>query len=302
MMSLYDPITAKSISVDIGDCRVDFLGGSDLLGLKPIIGEGWMHLHTMLEVQFAYSNDLKVTIQTDQGILVPEGSLILIPANELHSTRAQGGSRMVFNMALHRLPAGDEKKDFSEYRYYSGLLGQIREPTILNSSILALCLTQLLELPDTPANSHQRIILLEFFFIQLCKQAKLGGNPENSQFSDVPGGRYNQEYFLIEHFVNTHYHLKTTIDDIAGILHVSRRQADRIVEQVFGKSYAALVTDRRMSIAETLLKKTNLSCTQIAESVGFSSYPGFFLAFRQYFGVSPYELRSAGEKDPPENP
>lgn len=285
-----EQIHAKNIYVDIGDCRLDFLGGSDLLSAKPNSASP-LHLHTKLELQYIVSGDLDVIVQESQHLTVPESSVLLIPPNMLHSNEAQEGSRMVFTFALQQLPTNADEQVFSEYQYYNSLFGQIQEPLIIKNDVLSFCMLQLPQLTDAPQDSHKRKNLLAFFFILLCQEAKACCRTETLQHPITPGGRYNQQYFLIEHYINTHYHQKTSTEDIAVILHVSRRQADRIVEQAFGKSYAALITERRMSIAEVLLKKTDLPCAQIAEKVGYNSYPGFFLAFKRFFGIAPDELR-----------
>ena len=286
----WENVHAKNLYVDIGDCRLDFIGGEDLLTEKSV-KEGPIHLHTKPELQYIVSGTLNVAVRESQLLTVSPGSVLLIPPNMLHSSEAQDGSRMVFLFALQQLPQQSDEQIFSEYQYYNSLLGQIQDPIVIKNDVLSYCMEQLSRLSVEPQNFHKIKNLLAFFFIQMCQEAKTYCHAKTLQRPLVPGGRYNQQYFLIEHYINTHYHQKTSTEDIAAILHVSRRQADRIVEQVFGKSYAVLVTERRMSIAEVLLKKTDLSCAQVAEKVGYNSYPGFFLAFKQFFGIAPDVLR-----------
>lgn len=289
-MPVQGQLITRSIYVDIGDCRVDFLGGNDLLSPKSMLNSP-IHLHTKPELQYIVSGTLEENIEGSPPLTIPKGSILLIPPNLLHSNEKQEGSRMIFTFALQQIPLNPDEYSFSEYQYYSGLFGQIHKPIVYESSALSYCLTQLTTLSDAPQNRHKQKSLLSFFFIQLCQEVQLRCQSEAVQNSILPGSRYNQQYFLVEHYINTHYNKKTSTENIAAILHISRRQADRIVEQSFGKSYAALITERRMSIAKVLLEKTALTCSEIAEKVGYDSYPGFFLAFKQFFGIAPDALR-----------
>jgi len=66
--------------------------------------------------------------------------------------------------------------------------------------------------------------------------------------------------------------------------------------EIFGETYAVLVLKRRMSIAAALLKKTDIPCSVIAEKVGYSSYTGFYVAFKRYFRMTPDEMRKTGRE------
>lgn len=289
-LSNEEQLSLKSISVDIGDLRVDFLGSSPLLSPHSM-HRSPLHLHTKPELQYIVSGTLQETIGEDMDLTIPAGSILLIPPNMLHSNPTKDGSRLVFTIALQQISAESVNPSFSEYRYYYELFGKIRRPLTFDNPAISYCLSQLISLSEKPSSIHKLKNLLAFFFIQLSQQAE-SLSLSNSMWQRIPtGSQYNQQYFLIEQFINTHYHEKTSTEDIASILHISRRQADRIVEQIFEKSYATLLLERRMSIANILLKKTDMTCVQISEEVGYSSYPGFYLAFRKYFGMTPDEAR-----------
>ena len=56
-----------------------------------------------------------------------------------------------------------------------------------------------------------------------------------------------------------------------------------------------------MSIAQILLKKTDMTCTEISVNVGFTSYQGFYLAFIRHFGITPGEIRESENSSVPQS-
>ena len=284
-------LVPRNLSVDIGDLRVDFLGTSRLLSAENIVTSP-LHLHSKHEFQYILSGSLAACINNDQIIHVKSNSVLLIPPNILHSNVDEQGQRLILTVAMQQLHTGTAGAPFSEYGYYCELFGAFREPIIFQDTIMTYCIQQLIGLPDLPQNMHKRKSLLTMLFIRLAEGVQQHGHTEAERYKLQPGTQYNQQYFLIEQYINTHYNKKTSVEEIAEFLHISRRQADRIVDQIFGKTYATLILERRMSIAQTLLQKTDMTCTQIAEKVGYTSYTGFYVAFKQHFGMPPDEMRT----------
>jgi AraC-like DNA-binding protein/mannose-6-phosphate isomerase-like protein (cupin superfamily) len=273
----------------IGDLRVDFLIANP--NWAPMsIANSPVHLHTKHEFQFILSGRLQVRIDENEVLEVPQGSAVLIPPNILHSNQQSDGQRLIATIALQPLYR-EEKPDFSEFHYYCALFSRVREPLVLQSETITNGIRQVVQLRDQPQDLHRRNNLLAYLFIQLglAVEHQCGGLAEESLLQ--LGNQYNYQYFVIEQHINKNYNKQTSAEEIAAALHMSRRQIDRIVKQIWGKTYAMLILERRMLIAQKLLQKTDMPCTRVAERVGYTSYPGFYLAFRRYFDMTPEEMR-----------
>lgn len=290
-MSTSNNYSPPNFTVDIGDLRVDFLSRSTHLAAQSLI-ESPLHLHTKFEFQYIVSGTLNVLIGEETPLSIQQGSAILIPPNVLHRNTNSEGERLALTIAMQHRPDLSDP-NFSEFHYYCELFSKLRTPAVIADNTISYCITQLLSLPNAPQNTHKIKNLFSLFFIQLADCAK-SYCQEDFQSSRLPqGDQRNHQYFLIEQYINTTYNQKTTVAQVAELLHMSRRQADRIIIQIFGKTYASLVLERRMSIAQTLVKKTDIPCIVIAEKVGYSSYAGFYIAFKQYFDMSPEEMRES---------
>ena len=88
-------------------------------------------------------------------------------------------------------------------------------------------------------------------------------------------------------------HRNLTLQDLADLLNLSPRQVQRVLRSSFGKTFSQKLADARMAAASQLLAGTDLSVTEIAERVGFSSIEHFSAAFHRLMGESPRQYRKA---------
>ena len=91
-------------------------------------------------------------------------------------------------------------------------------------------------------------------------------------------------------YIESNLEEKLTLDVIANHFHMSKFYFHRIFAACTGKSLNSYVSMRRLNAAVGLIKQSNLSLTNIAYQLNFSSQAAFTRAFRQTFGVSPRAL------------
>lgn len=78
---------------------------------------------------------------------------------------------------------------------------------------------------------------------------------------------------------------------LAAGIHVSEGHLSRAFKRVFGESPYAYLATRRIERAMTLLRRGDLSVTEICFEVGFSSLGTFSTRFHELVGVSPSQYR-----------
>lgn len=283
-------ILPTNMVVDIGDLRVDFLGNAEFLSIKDA-SESPLHIHGVHEFQYIHSGVLHEMIDEEKMLDVEEKHVLFIPPNILHRNSAGTCRRLAMAITMQQINSKTETDDFSEFAYYCEMMGKVREPVVFKDAEILTCAEQLVNMSDTSQNIHKKKLLLARLFIRLAECVNSLSASSEPKYPIQKGGNDDRQYYLIEQYINTKYAQKTSTDEIAELLHVSRRQADRIVKRIFGKTYAALIQERRMSIAQTMILKTDISCTQIAEKIGYSTYTGFYAAFKEYFKCTPEKMR-----------
>lgn len=98
-----------------------------------------------------------------------------------------------------------------------------------------------------------------------------------------------EECFLYEY--NT-----LSLDLLAKRLGLSIRQTERFLRQTYGKTFQQKKKEAKLSAACVLLKTTNLSITEIAYRLGYSSVEHFSHAFSSYFRISASRYRQENKK------
>ena len=86
--------------------------------------------------------------------------------------------------------------------------------------------------------------------------------------------------FLINEFFSNQYTSDITLNDLAEILHVSPRHAERLVKECTGNSFGKELTKARIEMAEYLIRTTDIPLAEISKQVGYRSYAGFYKAMK----------------------
>lgn len=104
-----------------------------------------------------------------------------------------------------------------------------------------------------------------------------------------PMSRAETLFTLEEAFL---FHYRTlTLPDLAGVLNLSMRQTQRVLQSNFGMSFSRKLADARMAAACQFLAGTDISITEISERCGYSSIEHFSTAFHRLVGCAPREYR-----------
>ncbi len=88
--------------------------------------------------------------------------------------------------------------------------------------------------------------------------------------------------FIISEFFSTHYRKPVTLQDLAALLHLSEKQATRLIKKHTGHSFPGALTAHRIKTADFLRATTDMSLAEIAAYVGYNSYSGFWKASQKY--------------------
>ena len=93
-----------------------------------------------------------------------------------------------------------------------------------------------------------------------------------------------------------------SLDDIAALVGVSRRQIERLFKRYVGEVPTKYYLDMRLRRARTLLLQTAMSVMDIAVACGFQSPPHFSKCYRQLFGHTPSAERQLSRRNTPLDP
>ena len=77
--------------------------------------------------------------------------------------------------------------------------------------------------------------------------------------------------------------------ELAQIVGVSDRTLQRVFQELFGKTVFSYLTDKRMEVAQQLLRQGNTTIAEVGNRIGYSNLGHFAAAFKRRFGIAPSE-------------
>lgn len=92
-------------------------------------------------------------------------------------------------------------------------------------------------------------------------------------------------------YVDRHCRDSITLDDVAGVVHVSPSRVRHVFKDVTGVSFKEYVTQVRVTEAKRLLLGTDLSVAEIARAVSYTNLHQFYKVFYRSCAMSPGEYR-----------
>ena len=82
-----------------------------------------------------------------------------------------------------------------------------------------------------------------------------------------------------------------TENELAELLHLSRRQLTRVLQTNYGMNFRQKLMSARMEHAGWLLRSTQKSVTEVCDAVGYTSEAMFYKNFKTYHGMTPLQYR-----------
>lgn len=118
-------------------------------------------------------------------------------------------------------------------------------------------------------------------------------NQINSNFS--PNAESNSDIYIkaAVNYIRTNVSGSVTVKDLTDILGISQPYLYRIFKEKFGKSPKQYINDYRIEQAKILLQNSDITVTQVANSVGFCDVLSFSRFFSLKTGLSPQKYRQA---------
>ena len=101
----------------------------------------------------------------------------------------------------------------------------------------------------------------------------------------------NHQCAAVRRYIDHHFKESLTLDQLAAEAHMNKFYLSHAFKQEYGVSPINYMISRRINESKYLLAETDLSLSQIAQLLGFSSLSYFSQVFRKTQGVSPMEYR-----------
>lgn len=108
-----------------------------------------------------------------------------------------------------------------------------------------------------------------------------------------PPGVSNPQCAAVRRYIDQHFKEPLTLEHLSGQAHMNKYYLSHTFKREYGVSPIRYMISRRLEESKYLLKETDLSLSQIAQMLGFSSLSYFSQVFRRTQGQSPLEYRNS---------
>ena len=140
---------------------------------------------------------------------------------------------------------------------------------------------------ENPYKAERNQALVTLLTVELLRLWQV----PNSQVTNNLPATDLERFAVIDHFFEKHFADNTGEEDLARLLHLSKRQLARVLEKHYGMTFRQKRLGARMDRAAWLLRSTDHTVSHIAGLVGYNSESTFFQVFRPHFGMTPQQYR-----------
>lgn len=253
-----------------------------------------LHYHDYTELLFGISGCAKAYVGTECYDLT-EGSMIIVHDNEFHTV--EGDGELSEYIVVKFLPSilFSEEQTLLEYTYARLLTQNVHDGKIFFKRE---------ELCDTPIATLFLHLMQEWngeqFGYELSLRADVTSiimyvmrlwqkqTPEIAELS-VTAVQSELIQNAIEYIKANYVDLNE--EQCARAMGVSSSYFSRVFKRGMRTSFCAYLTRIKLKEAEKLLLSGDLSMTEIAERVGFSTVSHFIASFRKHYRISPGRYR-----------
>lgn len=250
-----------------------------------------VHSHANFEYIFILKGRLIMSYD-DKYIELAENDSVLIFPGKYHVFTSISGKYKVaaLKFSMKRVPAYHETDSYSTLKQK---LSAMTDKIIFYSKDdkrSELCgLLSAYNEADTFFRNDSTSALLTLIYTHIFEPLL------NNEINRVDYNAETNEDDLRNHIIDDYffynYREDISLKTLADILHLSTKQTARIIQRIYGKSFRECLTQKRLQIAKQLLAATDKDAKDIAFDVGFKSYNGFYMAFKNSIGITPLEYR-----------
>ena len=242
------------------------------------------HTHNHTELFYIVGGRGQFLIE-DQVFPVNVNNLVIINPNVLHtedSLNAQPLEYIVLGIEGIEL-ANDENSN-----------GQFSILDHMESVEISGCLRNILREMEQKNTGYEDVCqaYMEILIIRLMRSTTLSV-PSEPQISSG-----NRQCAAVRRYIDLHFKEPLTLEQLAEESHMNKYYLSHSFKREYGTSPINYMISRRIEESKYLLAETDLSMTQIAQLLGFSSLSYFSQVFRRTQSVSPLEYRQSTKTIP----
>lgn len=237
------------------------------------------HTHNHMELFYIVGGKGQFLIQ-DQLYPVNANNLVIINPNVPHTEVSLNAQ------PLEYIVLGIEGVELASSEQSNGRFSMLDH---FESVEISGCLRNILREMELKSTGYEDVCqaYMEILIIRLMRSTALSVPMQPQQISA------NRQCAAVKRYIDQHFKETLTLDQLAEEAHMNKFYLSHAFKQEFGVSPINYLISCRIEESKYLLAETDLSISQIAQLLNFSSPSYFSQVFRRTQGVSPVEFRQS---------
>ena len=237
------------------------------------------HTHNHMELFYIVGGRGQFLIQ-DQLYPVNANNLVIINPNVPHTEVSLNAQ------PLEYIVLGIEGVELASSEHSNGRFSMLDH---FESVEISGCLRNILREMEQKSTGYEDVCqaYMEILLIRLMRSTALSVPMQPQQISA------NRQCAAVKRYIDQHFKETLTLDQLAEEAHMNKFYLSHAFKQEFGVSPINYLISCRIEESKYLLAETDLSISQIAQLLNFSSPSYFSQVFRRTQGVSPVEFRQS---------
>ncbi len=251
---------------------------------------GMVHSHAMYELHILYRGSAKIEVE-NCSVSLQQGDCALVYPDAFHGFKSQEEGSSILSLRFF-LEKNSEENSVDHYALLQKRFCQANGVLIARQKDLVLeyikkLIANLLSSHPFSGDVTKALLVLIFseLILPLSNEEALSNKAENEMSEG------DLRAFLIEDYFNRHYMEDISLKDLSALLCLGEKQTNRMIQKAFGYNFRERLSKMRLRAAEKLLTESDMGVKDIAQAVGYQSYNGFYLAFKNKTGMAPFAYR-----------
>jgi AraC-like DNA-binding protein len=239
------------------------------------------HAHTYTELFYIVGGDGQFQIN-DMIFPVQPNQLVVVNPNILHTEVSYEDHPLEYIvLGIEGLELTTPDDEDSRHCIYSFP----EQNAVLN------CMRSILQEMQDRKQEYETICLayMDIITVQLMRNASVSVSQTQARFPA------NRQCAAVRHYIDQHYKENINLDMLAERVNINKYYMSHAFKREYGVSPINYLIFCRIREGKRLLSETDLSLSQIATVLGFSSSSYFSQSFRNSEGMSPSEYRRASQ-------
>ena len=275
----------RSIKFTIGntDFTITFYGK---YGLTYDVWFSKYHTHPFVEMHIIHTGSVRLKLQHQERIFT-ENNVCIIPARIFHAIEPL--TNIIHKTSVYLEIKKNKKKTEDTYANFSNLF-ESNSPAIYSYSPYLSDVIDSLNSSDmnntilTCKVQNLFSLVLTEIYEKITSSTPIDDTEEVTEYA-------SNLLFKIENFLNNTVLKDVTEESLAKELNISTPQLRRLIRKHFRCTFRNLIWDYKTETAKDLIKKDELTMSEIADKLGYETYSGFYRSFKSKTGIAPEEYK-----------